>query len=338
MVTFDRGSRAIHADTKMARSTLIAVVAIACVAVTHALAGETADAESWNVDAVFATGDTNGDSVLDKHEFAWTMKHFGFEPKSSPAASADSGAHVDGGEGEAHGFFELSGTRFWEAFTNSLLMIFATEIGDKTFFIAAVLAMRQSRATVFAGAIGALALMTVLSAIMGFALPNLMPRKYTHYASAALFVYFGVKLIKDAGSMGDGPNEELQEVEDELFTGKRTDSGGDADGGEAASKDPVSKGHGSADGGELAVLTQAFTLTFLAEWGDRSQIATIALAAAKDPIGVTIGGIIGHSICTGVAVIGGRMLAARISERMVAYVGGSLFLCFSVHALFFSSM
>ena len=72
----------------MARSTLIAVVAIACVAVTHALAGETADAESWNVDAVFATGDTNGDSVLDKHEFAWTMKHFGFEPKSSPAASA----------------------------------------------------------------------------------------------------------------------------------------------------------------------------------------------------------------------------------------------------------
>ena len=322
----------------MARGVCVAVVAIACAAVSvSALTGETADAESWNVDAVFATGDTNGDSVLDKHEFAWTMKHFGFEPKSSPAASANV-VHADGGEGEALGFFELSGTRFWEAFTNSLLMIFATEIGDKTFFIAAVLAMRQSRATVFAGAIGALALMTVLSAIMGFALPNLMPRKYTHYASAALFVYFGVKLIKDAGSMGDGPNEELQEVEDELFTGKRTDSGGDGDGGEAASKDPISKGHGSADGGELAVLTQAFTLTFLAEWGDRSQIATIALAAAKDPIGVTIGGIIGHSICTGVAVIGGRMLAARISERMVAYVGGSLFLCFSVHALFFSTM
>ena len=95
----------------------------------------------------------------------------------------------------------------------------------------------------------------------------------------------------------------------------------------ASKEEPVNK-----------VLMQAFTLTFLAEWGDRSQIATIALAAAKDPIGVTIGGIIGHSICTGVAVIGGRMLAARISERMVAYVGGSLFLCFSVHALFFSSM
>ena len=86
------------------------------------------------------------------------------------------------------------------------------------------------------------------------------------------------------------------------------------------------------------MLSQAFALTFLAEWGDRSQIATIALAAAKDPYGVVAGGVVGHAMCTGLAVVGGRMLAARISERMVAYVGGSLFLCFSVHALFFSSM
>lgn len=29
------------------------------------------------------------------------------------------------------------------------------------------------------------------------------------------------------------------------------------------------------------VLVQAFTMTFLAEWGDRSQLATIILAASK---------------------------------------------------------
>ena len=29
-------------------------------------------------------------------------------------------------------------------------------------------------------------------------------------------------------------------------------------------------------------------MTFLAEWGDRSQIATIALAAAKDLLGVRV--------------------------------------------------
>ena len=82
----------------------------------------------------------------------------------------------------------------------------------------------------------------------------------------------------------------------------------------------------------LKVFTQAFTLTFLAEWGDRSQIATIALAASKNVMGVIVGGLLGHAFCTGLAVIGGRMLAARISEKTVAIVGGVLFLAFAIHS------
>jgi putative Ca2+/H+ antiporter (TMEM165/GDT1 family) len=39
---------------------------------------------------------------------------------------------------------------------------------------------------------------------------------------------------------------------------------------------------------------------------------------------------VGHAVCTGIAVIGGRMLAARISEKTVAIVGGTLFLFFAV--------
>ena len=33
----------------------------------------------------------------------------------------------------------------------------------------------------------AIVVMTILSAAMGFALPNLMPKKYTHYGAAVLF-------------------------------------------------------------------------------------------------------------------------------------------------------
>lgn len=82
---------------------------------------------------------------------------------------------------------------------------------------------------------------------------------------------------------------------------------------------------------------QSLTLTFLAEWGDRSQIATIALAAAKDPVGVTVGGCLGHCICTSIAVVGGRMLAARISEKTVSFYGGIIFFVFGVHSMFFES-
>lgn len=48
------------------------------------------------------------------------------------------------------------GEGFWPAFFKSLSMIIVTELGDKTFFIAAVLAMRYDRLLVFGGAIGKL--------------------------------------------------------------------------------------------------------------------------------------------------------------------------------------
>ncbi|EKX43336.1 hypothetical protein GUITHDRAFT_73189 [Guillardia theta CCMP2712] len=213
-----------------------------------------------------------------------------------------------------------------DAFFSSLMMIIVSELGDKTFFIAAVLAMKNPRSTVLAGALGALWVMTVLSAAAGFALPNLIPRMYTHYASVCLFIFFGAKLLKDAKDMQtSGPSEELEEVEAEL---NKTDKKKNTDLESGASPSLIN--------GVLwqgSILLDPFTLTFLAEWGDRSQIATIALAAQKDPIGVTVGGIVGHAACTALAVMGGRMLAARISERTVAISGGLLFLVFAIHGL-----
>lgn len=136
--------------------------------------------------------------------------------------------------------------------------------------------------------------------------------------------------------MGDGPSEELQEVEEELIE-KKDDGGGQ----QQSEKDVEGGGMNGTESkvfitqvDHVHIFTQAFTLTFLAEWGDRSQIATIALASSKNLYGVILGGLVGHALCTAVAVIGGRMLAARISERSVALVGGVLFLLFALHSFF----
>ena len=63
--------------------------------------------------------------------------------------------------------------KFIHAFVASISVIIVSEIGDKTFFIAAIMAMRHSRITVFAGAIGALATMTVLSGVYSLWLHDL---------------------------------------------------------------------------------------------------------------------------------------------------------------------
>ena len=78
-----------------------------------------------------------------------------------------------------------------DSFLQSFGAIIVSEIGDKTFFIAALLAMKSSPSVVFAGAIGALAFMTVLSVVLGYAAPLLLPREITHYAAVALFFFFG---------------------------------------------------------------------------------------------------------------------------------------------------
>ena len=53
---------------------------------------------------------------------------------------------------------------------------------------------------------------------------------------------------------------------------------------------------------------------------DRSQLATVILAAREDVYGVCVGGILGHALCTGLAVIGGRIIATRISVKTVTLV------------------
>ena len=82
------------------------------------------------------------------------------------------------------------------------------------------------------------------------------------------------------------------------------------------------------------VFSQSFTLTFLAEWGDRSQIATIGLGATKNVWGIIIGGLVGHAFCTGLAVVGGKLLSTKISPKSIAYAGATLFIIFGIHAFF----
>lgn len=81
-----------------------------------------------------------------------------------------------------------------------------------------------------------------------------------------------------------------------------------------------------------AIVIEAFTMTFLAEWGDRSQITTISLAASQNVYGVTVGGCLGHVICTAAAIIGGKQLASVIDEKTVNLIGGIMFLIFGAFA------
>ena len=83
------------------------------------------------------------------------------------------------------------------------------------------------------------------------------------------------------------------------------------------------------------IFVNAFGVIFLAEWGDRSQLATIVLASVNDVAGVILGGVIGHTLCTGLAIIAGALIAKKISVRAVTIIGGVVFIGFGIATLIF---
>lgn len=223
---------------------------------------------------------------------------------------------------------------FYHGFLASLSVIIVSELGDKTWFIAVIMAMRHSRLTVFTGAMAALALMTILSACLGW-VTMLIPRVITYYVSTALFALFGLKMLHEGYHMSPSEGqEEFEEAQAEVAKREM-----DLDAGKFIDME-AGKNGGSTNSAWLVfsfasrIFIEAFTMTFIAEWGDRSQLTTIILGARENIAGVISGGVLGHAICTGIAVVGGKLVAQRISVRTVTLVGGVVFLLFALSAFF----
>jgi len=235
---------------------------------------------------------------------------------------------------------------FLDAFFSSFGLILVSEIGDETFIIAALMAMQHPRMTVFAGAFGALVIMTILSTGLGIVLPSLISRQTVRKFACVLYTAFGLRLLWIAYKTNpkESVEDEIKDVEAQLNESqtlkKLRQKNGTTTGIDAEDfNEKLGRRFGVRQAVEAMfqnvfdpVFLEALILTFLAEWGDRSQLATIALATHYNAIGVTIGGILGHCICTMGAVTGGKMLAMKISPRPVALFGGITFLACAYYA------
>ncbi|OMO90230.1 hypothetical protein CCACVL1_07458 [Corchorus capsularis] len=209
-------------------------------------------------------------------------------------------------------------------------MTVLSEIGDNTFIAAAILAMRHPRRPVLLGCLASLIVMTLLSALVGWAAPNLISRKWTHHITTMLFFAFGLWSLWD-GFMEDGDDDEVAEVEAKLDADLKPNKG------KGKFKEQVNDESKKEKRSFLTrffspIFLKAFSITFFGEWGDTSQLATIGLAADENPMGVVLGGILGQALCTTAAVLGGKSLASQISEKIVAILGGLLFIIFGIQS------
>jgi len=207
-------------------------------------------------------------------------------------------------------------------FIAALCLIFLSEIGDKTFFICAILAMRLGRLVSFLGTVLALGVMTLFSVGLGVAfraIPD--PMKTTlpvgKYLSVALLFFFGIRSILSGTSAGSSADE-LADAEETVSQRKDFSPGKQATG-------------FSRFWRSIFVVA---ALIFVAEWGDRSMLTTIALGASANALGVALGGILGHVLAALIAVFGGSLISQFISERTINIISGVLFIVFAVSTAF----
>ncbi|XP_034677591.1 GDT1-like protein 1, chloroplastic isoform X6 [Vitis riparia] len=196
-------------------------------------------------------------------------------------------------------------------FVSAFLLIFFSELGDKTFFIAALLAARNSGAVVFIGTFGALAAMTIISVVLGRTfhyVDEILPFRFGEtdlpiddIAAVCLLVYFGVSTLLEANS-SDGLKAEEEQKEAEIAVSEFS-------------------GNGAGILSSASTVISTFLLVFVAEWGDKSFFSTIALAAASSPLGVIGGALAGHGVATLLAVLGGSLLGTFLSEKYTSQAG-----------------
>ncbi|KAG0484715.1 hypothetical protein HPP92_008606 [Vanilla planifolia] len=201
---------------------------------------------------------------------------------------------------------------------------FIGDLGDiNTGFASALLASRSSWVNIFAGTFGALAVMTIVSVILGQTfhyVDGVLPFRLgdidfpiDDFAAVCLLVYFGISTLLYAASGDKFRTEEKEEAELAI-----SNLQGDGAGIMAAANTVIS----------------TFLLVFVAEWGDKSFFSTIALAAASSPLGVIGGALAGHAFATLLAVLGGSFLGTFVSDKVIAYIGGILFLVFAGVTMF----
>jgi putative Ca2+/H+ antiporter (TMEM165/GDT1 family) len=169
--------------------------------------------------------------------------------------------------------------------------IFVAEFGDKSQLLVLAFATRHAALPVIAGIVIAAAVVQGLSVAIGAALGAVLPETLIGVIAGGAFLAVAAWTLR-------GDDDEAEESEAPNATQRRS---------------------GMALAGVVAA-------TFVVgELGDKTMLATFALAARQDPVATWVGATAGMVAANLVAVVVGRQIGARISPRSVRIGSAVLF-------------
>ena len=160
-------------------------------------------------------------------------------------------------------------------------VIFIGELPDKTMFASLVMASRGRPRAVWLGAAGAFLVHAVIATTIGAGLFAVLPREVVDVVVALMFFAGAVYAYVE------GQRDESRLIEKEVGSHRR-------------------------------VVTSAFIVIFIAEWGDLTQILTANLAAHyHSPLSVAVGAVLALWTVAALAVLSGSAVLRRLDVAVV---------------------
>ncbi len=173
------------------------------------------------------------------------------------------------------------------------LLIALAEFGDKSQLVCMTLAARHRGLPVVLGAIAAFAVLNLLAVLFGAAVAAWLPEWVVTAAVALLFAWFGIAALR----FEEDDDEEIEEK----------------------------PGHG--------VFATTFLMIFLAEFGDKTQIAVAGLGSTADTAATWVGGTLALATTSLLGVYAGRRLLNKLPLHWIHRVSGIFFLLLALLAV-----
>ena len=177
----------------------------------------------------------------------------------------------------------------------SLSVVFVAELGDKSQLMTMTYALRHRWWVVLSGVGIASFLVHGLSVAIGHFLGLTLPEGPIAFAAAIAFLGFAVWTWREGRNAGD---DDVKVAEPRF------------------------------------VLFAVISSFVLAELGDKTMLATVALASDHNWAGVWIGATIGMVLADGVAIAVGALMHKRLPEHFLHSMASVLFLLFGLWLLF----
>lgn len=238
-------------------------------------------------------------------------------------------------------------TTFLSSFWYSLSFVFISDLTDKSIFLIIFLSKKLPLLTLFIVSLSSVLIMDYLSILVGYFLPKLVSQLNMEILAFILFTVFGILSLIESRKEDDKLNELKELTKKELdcsendYSLMNEELETDLESNKEIFFSSILRSNSistnlstNSDNISFGLITAVFFALCLSDFGDKSQIAIVTMAAIYNIYGIILGSTIALIGTVTLAVLFGKWITEKISPKKLLFIGGLIFLAFAGETLY----